>query len=240
MSKITFKLDEYEITTIDVIRTQRRKTVSIIIKEGAVSIRVPKKTSPEEISKMLHNKRRWMRQKLQNSLKQRLPRKQYLDGENFLYLGNNYSLICSKGDMPQVKIENGFLQSSIDKTSHLQESKQIHKSQIEQWYKNIADKILKGKTFSYSNHLNLRPVSIKTKSYKTRWGSCSPQGVISYNWKLIGAPTKVIDYVIVHELCHLKHLNHSKNFWDTLNQFMPNYKTHRAWLNNHGHCLKQF
>ncbi|NLL78369.1 MAG: M48 family metallopeptidase [Clostridiales bacterium] len=75
---------------------------------------------------------------------------------------------------------------------------------------------------------------ITIREQKTRWGSCSSQGTLSFNWKLMLAPPAVLDYVVVHELCHLKHMNHSRDFWQAVEEVLPEYREQRRWLKEHG------
>ena len=79
--------------------------------------------------------------------------------------------------------------------------------------------------------------SVTIRDQKTRWGSCSSRGTLSFNYRLIFAPPAVLDYVVVHELCHLTHMNHSKEFWNMVGSVMPDYKTHKKWLREHGQEL---
>lgn len=79
--------------------------------------------------------------------------------------------------------------------------------------------------------------SITIRDQKTRWGSCSSRGTLSFNYRLIFAPPAVLDYVVVHELCHLTHMNHSKEFWNLVGSVMPDYRAHRRWLKDHGQEL---
>jgi len=79
--------------------------------------------------------------------------------------------------------------------------------------------------------------SITVRDQKTRWGSCSSRGTLSFNYRLIFAPPEVLDYVVVHELCHLTHMNHSKDFWNMVARIMPDYKAHKQWLRDHGNEL---
>lgn len=76
--------------------------------------------------------------------------------------------------------------------------------------------------------------SVTIRDQKTRWGSCSSRGTLSFNYRLIFAPPEVLDYVVVHELCHLTHMNHSKEFWNKVGSVMPDYNAHRKWLKAHG------
>ena len=79
--------------------------------------------------------------------------------------------------------------------------------------------------------------SITVRDQKSRWGSCSSSGTLSFNYRLLFAPPKVLDYVVVHELCHLTHMDHSPNFWNMVEQIMPDYRVYKQWLKEHGHEL---
>ena len=79
--------------------------------------------------------------------------------------------------------------------------------------------------------------TITVRDQKSRWGSCSSRGTLSFNYRLMFAPPRVLDYVVVHELCHLTHMNHSKDFWTMVRQIMPDYKIYKEWLREHGHEL---
>lgn len=82
-----------------------------------------------------------------------------------------------------------------------------------------------------------RYTSVTVRDQKTRWGSCSSRGTLSFNYRLIFAPPDILDYVVVHELCHLTHMNHSADFWNMVGSVMPEYKIYRKWLKEHGHEL---
>lgn len=79
--------------------------------------------------------------------------------------------------------------------------------------------------------------TITIRDQKSRWGSCSSRGTLSFNYRLLFAPPKVLDYVVVHELCHLTHMDHSKNFWNMVEHIMPDYRIYKAWLRDYGHEL---
>lgn len=84
---------------------------------------------------------------------------------------------------------------------------------------------------------NLPYVNITIREQKTRWGSCSSTGTLSFNWRLMLAPPRVLDYVVVHELCHFKYMNHSKDFWALVESILPDYREYRSWLKEHGSDL---
>ena len=108
---------------------------------------------------------------------------------------------------------------------------------LDRRYRNFARQLFADRVAFYHPITGGNYTSITIRDQKTRWGSCSSRGTLSFNYRLIFAPPQVLDYVVVHELCHLTHMNHSKDFWDQVASVMPEYKTHRLWLKEHGQEL---
>lgn len=111
---------------------------------------------------------------------------------------------------------------------------------VKEYLKQTARKFFIDTCTKYSKRLGVRYESVNIKDPKTRWGSCSSSGNIMFSWRLMMAPSKVSDYVAAHEVAHLVHLNHSKDFWDTVEQICPNYREHRHWLRENGRNLHRF
>lgn len=105
-------------------------------------------------------------------------------------------------------------------------------------HKKYARKIFEAKVAYFQQFTGGEYTSITIRDQKTRWGSCSGRGILSFNWRLILAPTEILDYVVVHELCHLTHMNHSKEFWGLVGSVIPDYKVRRKWLKENGHTLR--
>ena len=104
------------------------------------------------------------------------------------------------------------------------------KTYIEKWYIKEAYTRLKGKVIRYSEIIQVSPRELIVKNYKTRWGSCDKKGRLTFNFHLIKAPHSIVDYVVIHELCHMIQLNHSKDFWKEVKRYDPSYKEHKKWL----------
>jgi predicted metal-dependent hydrolase len=104
---------------------------------------------------------------------------------------------------------------------------------VSRFYSQQGKKLLAARVDHFSARMGLVPVSVSFRSQKTRWGSCSSRGQISLNWRLVFAPLEVIDYVVVHELAHLKHYDHSKSFWNLVGVHIPDYLRLRQWLRDH-------
>ena len=117
---------------------------------------------------------------------------------------------------------------------------------LDKRYRNSARDIFTKRVAYYHAITGGEYTSITIRDQKSRWGSCSSSGTLSFNYRLIFAPPKVLDYVVVHELCHLTHMNHSKDFWNMVETVMPDYKIYKTWLREHGaeltleqHLLRQ-
>lgn len=112
------------------------------------------------------------------------------------------------------------------------------KIKIVVWYKEFALKTIEDRLPIFAAQLGLYPTEVKIRSYKSRWGACREDGIIIFNWRIIQAPVEITDYVIVHELCHLKFMNHSKQYWSLVESVYPNYKESRKWLKDNVLQLK--
>jgi hypothetical protein len=108
---------------------------------------------------------------------------------------------------------------------------------LDKRYRNSARIKITARVEYYHSLTGGNYTSITIRDQKTRWGSCSSRGTLSFNYRLIFAPDKVLDYVVVHELCHLTHMDHSKNFWNMVESIMPDYRTCKQWLKEHGNEL---
>jgi len=216
--------------SIEVIRTNRKKTVSINISKGHIQVIVPEKTSDFKVKTLIKKRNLWIRKKLEEDAKKTpLKIKEYISGESFTYLGRNYRLKVYEGNKPEVKLIGGYLE-----VSYLKKSKNNSiKTMLINWYQDHAIKRLIEKTNRFAKIIGVNPKTISIRDYKSRWGACSSKGDISYNWKIIIAPHHIVDYVVAHELCHLKHPNHSLLYWKSVKHIIPNYQMCRDWLKYH-------
>jgi len=212
---------------IDIKKTNRKKTVSFQIEKGIVKILVPKHLDKSRIDKLIKSKSKWIKTKLLK-VNQILPyrKKDYVSGEDFLYLGKHYRSKILKGKKYNIELTDKYLKITIK--SHTKDNK--IKRLLKKWYFNNADNYLSELTNEISKKTGLNYRSVKVRNYKSRWGSCSSNGKIYYNWKIIMAPIRIIKYVICHELAHLKVHNHSPKFWMLLRSMYPNLDDAKTWL----------
>ncbi len=218
---------------------KRRKAAIVVRPDLTVEFRAPQGLSREAIREILQKKAGWVWEKLDWFEVNRLPsqEKLYTDGEKYLYLGREYPLKV----LPVDRIKKSFASFSgseltilIPKAVSDELKPVLVKKAIWNFYSDCAglevDRFLK----AYSKKLNIAPPAFKVKHQKRRWGSCSADNVLRINFQLMMAPSEQLEYVVVHELCHVKEKNHSARFWKLVGELMPEYEVHRKSLKKDG------
>lgn len=214
---------------VEVKRTNRKKSASISLQRDTVRISVPRFIPDTAIRELIIKRTPWIKKKLREySLRKTIKPTKYISGEILPYLGRNYQLEVINGTDNSVKLIGGCLVATIDRNKS--NTKNSPKVLLENWYKIKAEKKLTEKTDYFSKLIGVYPKSLTVKNYKSRWGSCSIKGDLSYNWRIILAPNHILDYVVVHELCHLLEHNHSKKYWQHVEDYFPEWKNSRNWL----------
>ena len=220
----------------EVIRTSRIKTASVRVEEGKVSVVVPFNLPNDKITKVVTDKTRWIKEKIYLQQQYKPSRlKEYVNGESFAYLGRNYRLKLIVGKKQSVKLKNGRLVVALPE--HQQTNIKINQA-ITGWYRHHAIQRLNDKVKRYASIIGVTPESINIRTFKSRWGSCHANGNILFNWKVIIAPNPIVDYVVVHELCHLKQHDHSPKFWKLVERVLPDYLDSKEWLKVNGQDLE--
>ena len=217
-------------TPYKVIRSNRR-TLSISINENAeLIVRAPHLLSMNKIHDFINEKKKWVN-KQQKIINNRLSDSAF-DKDMALLLGSLYP-IKVKTDQSKKLYFNGeeFLVRSSDQEL-------IHSS-LKKWYKKKFREVAIPRLTYFADKYNLSVNQVRIKEQKTLWGSCSSRNNINLNYLLIMAPMNVIDYVIIHELAHTIHRNHSSHFWKTVESMMPNFKEAKTWLKDYGYKLRK-
>ncbi|MGI6452102.1 MAG: M48 family metallopeptidase [Syntrophomonadaceae bacterium] len=213
----------------------RRKTITISVETpGLVSVKAPVGLSDDEIIRRVQSKARWIVEKLYEvkNIKTIPVKKEYVNGESFMYLGRDYPLQISIDKELKQPIVT-LLQGEFTVFTASRNEEPVKKA-MESWYRSKATEQINERIKYYEPRVGVKPTRITVKEQKKRWGSCSSKGNLNFNWKAIMAPPSVLDYIIVHELCHLIHYNHSREFWNLVGSILPNYKTQQAWLKENG------
>jgi len=212
------------------IRAKRRTIALIIERDGSLTVRAPKRATLKDIHGFVEEKADWIirsRAKMQAIIA--IPVKQYMDGECFPFLGADYELRLVPPQRPALKFDGGFTLSVS--------ARERGEQAFIKWYKTQALTIFTERVNHYAALHGFEPRQIKVNSAKTRWGSCTSKGTINFTWRLVMAPLEVIDYVVLHELAHLKIKNHSPKFWKFVESICPDYNRQRKWLKEHGEKL---
>jgi predicted metal-dependent hydrolase len=216
-------------------RTDRTKSATIKVEGGVVIVIVPRALTQERIKKLLDDKKLWIQKKIAlHPQTQVISEKQYVSGEAFSYLGRNYRLKVAEGELTPIKLVQGRLTISApnDPSQH-----KLVKYALTSWLRRRAELKLREKIIRYSLIVGVETNGYKVKDFQSRWGSCTPRGRVDFNWKIIMAPNRVVDYVVVHELCHLKQHDHSPQFWKLVESIMPDYLESKEWLRVNGASL---
>ncbi|MEW9700410.1 M48 family metallopeptidase [Paenibacillus sp. SI8] len=197
-----------------------RKKISIHIDSmGFITVKAPNDASKETVaSAVKHHGKRILQQLHMIAEAREVPKtREYQEKGKFLHLGNYY-----------------FLHELIE-TNELDEEEL--KINLKKFYFSSCKKIIGERIKGYQTRLKVKPKTIEVVESKTKWGSCSSDKHITFNYRLAMAPVEVIDYVIIHELCHLTHMNHDRSFWRRVGSIMPDYKEKEAYLARHGQAM---
>jgi len=215
----------------------RKKTISIqVLPDASVEVLAPIHTEPEKIIATIRKRARWVARHVDRINQQQaevLPR-EYISGETHFYLGRRYVLKVIQSDVEQVKLSRGHFMVQCKAVN-----KSNVKSLLEGWYNKQAHQVFERRLKIIADNIEwLEKVpSMTLRLMKKQWGSCSPLGRISLNWNLVKAPVECIDYVITHELCHLREHNHSKKFYTLIDGHYPDWKPVKGRLDSMAELL---
>ena len=217
-------------------RSQRRKTCAITISSLAdVTVHIPHWLPEKELHAFLSKHESWIAKHV-NSLQalKKQNQRQYINNETFLYLGEPLQLRLLAHDYRTARIHIDDDRLLLHCPESWQHNTQKKEKAVSKWFRTRANDILCDRLLFWEKRMSLTARSHIIRSLKSRWGSCSSSGRITLNWRLIKAPLSVIDYVVIHELSHLVHMNHSPSFWTFVKTYCPRYNTEKAWLKTHG------
>jgi predicted metal-dependent hydrolase len=214
--------------------TAQRKR--IIVTPNNVEVVAPKNTDTQDVVAFIHKKRRWVYDK-QEEMQEHLARfeqSSYMhlqSGAKIPFRGRNMRLRIVRGSNQEIEVayQNGFT-VFVPKRIKDDELEACVGIALTFWLKRrlSEDAVQIATKFSKALGFNFKKTSIR--NLPKLWGSCTKQGVINLNWHLVAAPRAVLEYVVLHEICHLRHRNHSKEFWQTISSLMPDYESRKKWL----------
>lgn len=212
---------------------KRRRTIAIHVGESGVTVRAPQASSVQAIRELVRGKAPWIIKKLtQAQARADLTARRFVDGEVFKFLGRDYPLVIKEAPLKRAvaaRFSGGCLMIKIAPELNEEERADWARDALKKWYLPRAKSYITKATAARAASTGMTPNLVRVKSLASSWGVCTREN-ISFNWRLIMAPPELIDYVIVHELCHLKHKNHSPTYYAAVAAILPDYKERRKEL----------
>lgn len=211
-----------------------RKTIGLTVeRDRSVVVAAPHGTSEDAIRQAVEAKKLWLYRKLNHARKYPAApvRKEFVTGETLLYLGRHYRLEITDDDAPGVRFQNRF---------YISRQRQAEAGQLlQEWYVERAREKLTPRIRHFAEAMGVAYNRILVSDLRVRWASCTPKNNLNFNWRIIKAPQFVVDYLIVHELAHLREANHTPVFWNVVAVQLPRYLAAREWLQENGHLLEE-
>jgi hypothetical protein len=214
---------------------KRRKLTISVERDRRIVVHAPAEISEEKIRQVVESKRQWIYEKIAHPQKyQDLPHppgKELVSGESALYLGRQYRIEVVKTALAQIQfVQRFFIPATKGKK---------REEALRGWYIGKAKEKIIPRVKVHAHELGVDVSGVKIVDNRFRWGSCTLNNNVHFNWRLIKAPMFVIDYVIVHELAHLIEANHTPRFWNIIRAQAPTMEKAKAWLKEHGQLLEQ-
>ena len=234
----TTSFGTFEDTPVTLRRTGRKKSILLTVRDGCVAILAPQRVSDAEIRELIARKAAWLRRKIANHTEaKRLTTRAFVDGETFLFLGERYPLQVRDGPKARAELKAGVFIVHVLRSHSTERHARSIRAAFLRWYKAEAATLIEDRVRQYAARMMLSPGQVSFRDYKSMWGKCTSDGDLTFNWKLVMAPLDIVDYVVVHELAHLRFLNHSAEFWSVVETAIPDYRLRRKWLKDHGGTL---
>ena len=215
---------------LQVRRSARRRTMQITVeRDGELVLSAPPEVDEAMLLAFVYEKRFWIYTKLakKDRLKRHVPRKEFVGGEGFLYLGRSYRLkLVDEQDVP-LKLAAGRFCLRRDAVPAAREH-------FIRWYSERAKAWLSSRVADYQARMEVSPVGVKVQDLGYRWGSCGKGDWLYFHWKAILLPARIAEYVVVHEISHLHEPHHTPAFWLRVERAMPDYPQRKEWLAEHG------
>jgi predicted metal-dependent hydrolase len=224
---VALRVDDLELT---VLRSARRRTLQITVeRDGALAVCAPPDVPLDALRDFVIEKRFWIYTQLaqRDRLRRSVPAKQFVNGEGFVYLGRSYRLKLVDDQAMPLKLAAGRF---LLRQSDLPEARRF----FIQWYSERARQWLRPKVDAYCARMGVGPAGVKVQDLGYRWGSCGKGDWLYFHWKTILLPSRIAEYVAVHEMAHLRAPHHTAAFWAHVERVMPDYARRKSWLAEHG------
>jgi predicted metal-dependent hydrolase len=214
--------------------TSRKTTDIVLERDGRIVVRPPAGYTPEQVDAVVESKRMWIYRNLAEwkDLNASAVAREWVNGETFLYLGRSYRLSIVSNQESDLKLKEGrfCLDREVIEQGGIDGARQAFETYyIDKGLQRISDRIS-----YYSPKVGVKVSDFRVKDMGYRWASFGRHGVVNFHWKCMMAPPRIIDYIVVHELCHFHQKNHTDVFWNEVDKVMPNYLERKDWLRKYG------
>ena len=221
----------------ELIRSLRRTADIVIEPDGRVIVRAPQTIPVERIEDIIESKRLWIYKNLAEWRDLNATRviREYRNGEGFLYLGRSYRLLLVADQVEPLLLKGGrfCLRRDLVDRGEIPAAKAAFRDYfITRGFERITQRVA-----YFAPKVGVTSDKLDVRELGHRWASCSPNGNLAFHWKCMMAPPKIIDYIVVHELCHFHHLNHSDAFWNEVDKVMPDFTARKEWLRKNGAAM---
>jgi predicted metal-dependent hydrolase len=219
---------------------RRRKTIEIAVTpDGQVRISAPVRSTLAEIDAIVRQRAGWIQRKLDTLRNGRPPRPgpEWRTGDVVSYLGREHLLSVVDSPRlspPAVRLRAGRLEVRIPPREDGPSRRRLVAAAVEWWYRQQAERYLRERVACFGARLGVAPRAVLIRAQRRRWGSCSADGVLRFNWRIMLAPPELVDYVVVHELCHLLHPHHQAPFWAAVASVLPDWRARVRALRTQG------
>jgi predicted metal-dependent hydrolase len=219
------------IKSAQIIRSKRKTIALVVTSDARLVIRAPYEASDEYIQWLVDKKKAWIDKKISYIRMRREVHKakRFVDGEGFLFLGRWLKLKISR-EANSISVDGNYLVFPEKFLTAPEE-------EIKSWYRKQALEVIESRVKWNVDLYGFLVKGIKITDAAKRWGSCGQKNSLNFSWRLVAAPIEVIDYVVVHELCHTQEKNHSKGFWIKLATILPHYRKYQTWLEQNQQLL---
>lgn len=225
------------------IERRRRRTVGVVVRaDGRVEVHAPLRTPDPEVRGIVDRFRPWIERKREEARQRQRRRRmrRFADGESIPFLGGTLSLRVEEADRPAmepvVRKADGLV-VTVQSGLAAEARSAVVRHAVIRWLLDEAREVFHRHHVAAAKRVGASAMRVVVKDMASRWGSCGPDRRMSLNWRLIFAPAEIIDYVLVHELCHIAHPNHSRAFWTEVGRHCAAWRDHRRWLRRHGEEL---
>lgn len=221
--------------------SKNRKTLNIAIKDGQLLVTIPSGTKAEVYEPLIRKKAPWILKQLADSEEIKINNRKlrFQSGEKLPYLGRHYRLNVAKATVltSSLTFSKGRFQAVINKGLSLEEQRDQLYPLYMNWIREKGQHFAERRIERFVQRLGKAPSGIAVRNMEKRWGSCTPQQKILLNWRIFLAPVSMVDYVLAHEIAHLKEMNHTPAYWETLRMLIPDYEERKEWLRINGNQL---